>query len=464
MVAAKDIQLSCAPAMEYGVSAQFNHTVAHAIHSMTLEGLKLFNPQASARNGIPTVNRDTNVGGIVDDAPEVVFPSDSAGFVTPTMKVINALFSKLGEGTDGYSDAWSPIERVVHEFHMKDLWHAVRIVYELRVLANPPPKAVCSCMLDTQHNGIRSAVAWVADQYKRWTPITLLGRPIPKLTDNASWITWRSRITHYYDQQSLFDAATYMYCVVGGLAESAVAPSSSTLQIASKTSDPPVSTPVLRKTSASTCGPALYKEAGLSVGFNHTIAHAIHSMTLEGVRLFHPRATSRNGIPTVNRNTNIGGVVDDAPEVGAIHDSAGFVTPAMKVINELFANLGKGTDGYSEAWSPVERVVHDFHMTDLWHAVHGSYTSRVLPQPPSDAVCKCVLDTEGNGIRAAVQWVADQYKRWTPITLLGRPIPKLTDKESWKVWRSRITHYYDEQSLFDAATYMYCRSQANVLV
>ena len=37
-------------------------------------------------------------------------------------------------------------------------------------------------------------------------------------------------------------------------------------------------------------------------------------------------------------------------------------------------------------------------------------------------------------------------------------IPQLTDKASWNVWRDRITHYYDDQSLFDAATYLYCVS------
>jgi len=207
---------------------------------------------------------------------------------------------------------------------------------------------------------------------------------------------------------------------------------------------------------------AAYHQAGLSVGFNHTIAHAIHSMTLEGLHLFHPQATATNGIPTVNRDTNTGGIVDDAPEVVFSLHSGGFVTPTMKGINELFSNLGKGTDGYSDAWSPVERIVHDFHMRDLWHAVHGIYASRVLSHPPSESVCTCLLDTEHNGIRAAVQWVADQYKRWTPITLLGRSIPKLTDKASWSIWRKRITHYYDEQSLFDAATYMHCRIWANL--
>lgn len=55
-----------------------------------------------------------------------------------------------------------------------------------------------------------------------------------------------------------------------------------------------------------------------------------------------------------------------------------------------------------------------------------------------------------------MQWVADHYATGTPITLLNRPIPKLTDAASWAVWKDRLLHYYDVSSLVDAATYIYC--------
>ena len=55
-----------------------------------------------------------------------------------------------------------------------------------------------------------------------------------------------------------------------------------------------------------------------------------------------------------------------------------------------------------------------------------------------------------------MQWVADHYVTGTPITLLNRPIPKLHGAQSWGVWRERLLHYYDVNSLRDAATYIYC--------
>ncbi len=59
----------------------------------------------------------------------------------------------------------------------------------------------------------------------------------------------------------------------------------------------------------------------------------------------------------------------------------------------------------------------------------------------------------------SVEWVADHYKSGTPITLLNRPIPKLADASSWKVWKGRLLHYYTTQALADAAQYLYCATQ-----
>ena len=51
----------------------------------------------------------------------------------------------------------------------------------------------------------------------------------------------------------------------------------------------------------SRCG-ELYVSYDLSRNFNETIAHTIHSMTVQGLRLFNPRATEDNRVPTVNHN------------------------------------------------------------------------------------------------------------------------------------------------------------------
>lgn len=46
----------------------------------------------------------------------------------------------------------------------------------------------------------------------------------------------------------------------------------------------------------------LYASYDLSKNFNETIAHTIHSMNVQGLRLFNQRATENNRVPTVNHN------------------------------------------------------------------------------------------------------------------------------------------------------------------
>ena len=42
----------------YEMSDNMNETIAHTIHSMTVQGLRMFNPRATENNQVPTVNHD----------------------------------------------------------------------------------------------------------------------------------------------------------------------------------------------------------------------------------------------------------------------------------------------------------------------------------------------------------------------------------------------------------------------
>ena len=72
---------------------------------------------------------------------------------------------------------------------------------------------------------------------------------------------------------------------------------------------------------------------------------------------------------------------------------------------------------------------------------------------------ECLLDTTSNGIYQAVHWVAEHYKSGTPITLLNRPIPKLKNAKSWKVWKKRLLYYYNRPSLYDSSLFLYCATK-----
>ena len=140
----------------------------------------------------------------------------------------------------------------------------------------------------------------------------------------------------------------------------------------------------------------LYATKRFSHNLNETIAHAIHSMTVQGLQMFNPRATENNVIPTVNLDRSAPmKVIPYAPSYPVGHD---FSTHSMNLIDRILSEIGNSHDGLGPMWSPVERIAHTFHMWDLWHRIHKIYKDRVVKDPPSDAVCNCLLDTRSNGI------------------------------------------------------------------
>ena len=119
--------------------------------------------------------------------------------------------------------------------------------------------------------------------------------------------------------------------------------------------------------------------------------------------------------------------------------------------------IGKSDDGLGAHWSSTERIVHKFHMWDLWLRLQKEV--RELTPKPTSSVCKCVLDVESNGVLQAVKWIAAHYESGTPITLLDRPIPKLVDSETWAFWKNDLLHYYTPAALHDAAVYLHCATK-----
>ena len=144
-----------------GYSANFNETIAHAIHSMTVEGLQLFNVKATERNSVPTVNMDrSSAQKVVPFAPLYPLGND---FKTREMNVVDKILSEIGNAHDGLGPNWSPVERIAHTFHMWDLWHRILDVYQSRVMSDPPTDTVCQCLLDVRNNGIYEVICCHGD-------------------------------------------------------------------------------------------------------------------------------------------------------------------------------------------------------------------------------------------------------------------------------------------------------------
>jgi hypothetical protein len=193
-----------------------------------------------------------------------------------------------------------------------------------------------------------------------------------------------------------------------------------------------------------------HHKSGLSSRYWESIGHAIHSIDLQSLQMFNPEATEDNNIPTVNMNLKSSQkVLDHAPNNPLPTD---FSTPEMNLIDRVLTRVGVSDDGLGAHWSPLERLVHNFHMKDLWNKIKPVHDSIEV----NAAVCKCLLNLEKSGVRMAVEWVANHYATGTPITLLDRPIPALNNAEDWKIWKARLLNYYTPEALYDAAYFLKC--------
>ena len=103
LIAVSRATLDCSKTFpDSGLTSRYNETIAHAIHSMTVRGLKLFNDKASTKNFVPTVNQDlSDDAPVLDHAPEEPLGHD---FTTLTMNIIDKILSTLGNSKDGLGE------------------------------------------------------------------------------------------------------------------------------------------------------------------------------------------------------------------------------------------------------------------------------------------------------------------------------------------------------------------------
>ena len=83
-------------------------------------------------------------------------PEDPHGeeFTTETLNIMDAILSRIGKDDDGLGPNWSSTERIVHKFHMIDVWHRVKEVYQ-EVTEEPPEVPVIPCTLADKVNPAR---------------------------------------------------------------------------------------------------------------------------------------------------------------------------------------------------------------------------------------------------------------------------------------------------------------------
>ena len=59
-----------------------------------------------------------------------------------------------------------------------------------------------------------------------------------------------------------------------------------------------------------------------------------------------------------------------------------FSTNTMNIIDSILSRIGKDDDGLGPNWSSTERIVHKFHMYDVWSRVLKTYNETIEKYPP----------------------------------------------------------------------------------
>jgi len=154
--------------------------------------------------------------------------------------------------------------------------------------------------------------------------------------------------------------------------------------------------------------PTVLSEVGIDLYFGDTIAHTIHSLTLEDIRYYFKKdATVDNGIPTVNLDLtpNVTRVLSHAPPSG--YDLS-FKTIALRHTDQVLSKMSTKDWGIT-GYSVLERLVHAQHMAELWERSRRHYENFVW-SPPSRKVCRCMRRIDENGVRAELELLALRVK------------------------------------------------------
>lgn len=139
--------------LDAGATKQFPIHVYHAIHAITVQDLKIFEPTANENNSVPTINKDKkSPNRLLLNAPDIS-SANGAQFKTDAMKMLDLVLSDMDEKRY-YQYEYSVLEEIVHMAHMREFWFSVLNEYNQLKKSIKTEDKLCKCVLDIENNGI----------------------------------------------------------------------------------------------------------------------------------------------------------------------------------------------------------------------------------------------------------------------------------------------------------------------
>jgi len=136
------------------------HMIAHSIHSLTLNMIRVyFNPNATAENGIPTVNLNRSEQNHLHENAVFVNLTNSMDDYGPFFS-LDLILSNMDDSVYGIKNT-NIMDRIAHAMHMHHMWeHASKMYKDL--VENPPESNTCTCLMDTHKEAIMKNLLIIA--------------------------------------------------------------------------------------------------------------------------------------------------------------------------------------------------------------------------------------------------------------------------------------------------------------
>uniref|UniRef100_A0A7S2IQI0 Uncharacterized protein n=1 Tax=Zooxanthella nutricula TaxID=1333877 RepID=A0A7S2IQI0_9DINO len=227
------------------VTGRFAVAVAHGIHDITVEDLREFKGDVPcAGNGVPTVNRDLRSESAVLPSAPCLDDGDSP-FATPAMRVVDAALTRMDDMNYDIGTT-SGLQRLVHAFHMREVWALASAQYQA-LAADPPGRAACACALDVDGNSVLEELRLIASslrsaqmassrqsssqpRYDKAFLSTSCLRPagrgkgalkgaadlldLGRMRSAADWAMWKATMAEHMALCDTRDLAVFLYCTL----------------------------------------------------------------------------------------------------------------------------------------------------------------------------------------------------------------------------------------------------------
>jgi len=228
------------------VTGRFAVAVAHGIHDITVEDLREFTGDVPCTgNGVPTVNRDLRSESAVLPSAPCLDDGDSP-FATPAMRVVDAALTRMDDMNYDIGTT-SGLQRLVHAFHMREVWALASAQYQA-LAADPPGRAACACALDVDGNSVLEELRLIASSLRsaqmassRQSSSQLAYHPrigfstsclrpagrgkgalkgaadlldLGRMRSAADWAMWKATMAEHMALCDTRDLAVFLYCTL----------------------------------------------------------------------------------------------------------------------------------------------------------------------------------------------------------------------------------------------------------